>query len=514
MKVWATDQDPLQTQDPEYKLRPHLRQFVIGPAPFRAYDDWCCLQIEPSTWVSYCPHLRIGFVSDAEGSRWCLLGLAVQTLADQADPLTEIAGTASAAVPQLYPSWAGRWVLIGGGQVHLDATGRLGCFYGRDPDRRAWVSSSPALLAPILGPEAPLSVDGRSLQYATGISWFTPPRSRFAGMFRLLPSQTLDLNDGTIRARPLMPPIDPSRDFEEILALLQSSLVTTLQRLSQLGDKLWLGLTAGCDSRVILAIARHARIDIRPFTRVAARMSVADRLLPPKLARECGYEHRFLWGRKPQPERRQLIAEHSAGHVSDGDGEPFVQGVRDGLEGICLGGHSFEVASGFGSLRQLPETVGDPEVAVQQIAQLFNEPLNSTAIAGIREWLDWALQTPHPHLDWRDRFYIEQRQAGWASAKEQVYDMARVERFFVLNAARNYSLLLGLPSEQRLGAIHQIELIRRIVPELLQYPFNPPDQYFGTLRVAAVKSASDPLYGYRKVAGKLERLWHSLALRG
>lgn len=501
--IQTEDEKFLPAQDSTFTMRSHRRQFVIGSEPFHAYDDWCCRQLDSSTWVSYCPELRVGWTSDTEGVRWCLLGLAVETLEDKTDPLMEIARNASIDVPNLYPSWAGRWVLIGRTQVHMDASGLLGCFYGMTPDKQMWVSSSPTLLARILSPDTLPTVDPRTLHYRTGIAWFTPPRSRFAGIYRLLPSQILQLNDGSIQPRPLIPPIDPSRDYDETLELLKRSMVTALRRLPREGKKLWLRrLSAGFDSRLVLAMAQCAGVDIMPFTRIAARMSLADRVLPPKLARECGYKHIFFRGHKGNSDRAHLVAEHSAGHVSDGDAEPFIQGVRDSIEGLSLGGWCFEVAKGFKNLRLLQDTVNDPETNAQQIAQLFREPTTSTVTVGVREWLEWVSDHPQEHLDWRDRFYIEQRLAGWISSKEQLYDLTKIERIPILNAARNYALMLGLKESQRLGSVYQVELIRRTVPELLKYPGNPDDRYFGILQEIRVKSSDNPLYVYRKNRGQ------------
>ncbi len=394
-------------------IKPHRRQFVIGKKPFLPYKNWCSHQLDSSICLSYCPDLRAGFTRDADGVCWGLLGLAVETLEDKLEPLAEIARTSSAQVPELYPSWVGRWVLLGQGQVHMDASGLLGCFYGMTPDNQMWVSSSPTLLSSILFLDNSPTIDCRSLQFEKGISWVTAPRSRFLGIKRLLPSQVIDLKEDSIQPRSLMPPINPSLDFDKTLELVKSSLVTTLKRLSEeaKNNQLWLGLTAGFDSRLSLAIARCAGIDLTPFTRIYPWMSMADRLFPPKLAQECGYKHVFLGNSKPKnnfiSERKQLVAEHSANHVSDGDVGPFITGVRDGMEGISFGGHGWAIASGFGQLRQLPNTIDNTRITAEHIAELFGEPINSSAVDGLCDWLEWIMEHPQQHLDWRDRFYLE-----------------------------------------------------------------------------------------------------------
>jgi hypothetical protein len=485
----------------DLKFKPHHRQFVIGSQPFFPDRDWCCRQLDRSIWISYCPNLRIGWARDRDGVIWGLLGLAVQT-AIKIDPLTQISQLSSDEVVENYSNWAGRWLSLGNGQIHLDANGLLGCFYGTNSQGETWISSSCVLLAQILQIK---TEDPRSLKYSQGISWYTPPRSCFQGIKKLLASQILDFRQNKLIPRPLMPDIAPDRDYEETIGLVRDSLVTALQNLGQQPQKLWLGLTAGYDSRLMLAIACCAEIEFTTFTRVAGRMSLADRILPPQLAKECRIPHLFLRNKPPKEQlaRQQLVKEHSADSVSTGDAEPFVMGVRDGLEGIAFGGHGFAIASGFHTLRQLPATFESPQTGAEQIAALFNEPTDSSATAGLQEWLTWVQAHPQQHLDWRDRFFLEQRQAGWLSAKEQVYDLNSLERFPLLNAGRIYSLLLSIPEPQRLGSLVQIALLKQLAPELLKYPFNPPDTHFNRWLKIAVKSRDNPKYLYWKIKDKL-----------
>lgn len=488
-------------------MRPHRRQFIIGATAMPIYDDWCVCQLSSSVWLSHCPDLRVGRATDADGDGWVLLGQAIESRADRAMPLNEITRTPTAQVPDLYASWAGRWVLVGAAHIHLDASGLLGCFYGR-LDGQMWVSSSPALLSQILQTDS-VTTDARVLRYREGIAWFPPPQSRFLEMHRLLPSQVLDYTTGNLQVRSLMPPLQPWRQPEEILEQIQQSLVTILQRLAIAEKPIWLGLTAGYDSRLILAMCHLAAVEVMPFTRLAARMSVADRLLPPQLAQACGYEHIFMTRKTPPPNRRLLVPLHTAGHVSEGDAEPFVQGDRATLDGMALGGIGLGVGKALGRDR-LPNQLKPDQMSDVQLAQMLGEPAPSRVIEGMRQWLEWVHQTPQAHLDWRDRYHIEQRLGGWQSSKEQLYDLDSVERVFVTNAASIHALLLSLPEPYRQTVQHQIDLIRGVIPTLVRYPFNPDDWSFGWWQVITAKATYAPQFVYQKISQKLRSLWRLL----
>ncbi|MEO0373584.1 MAG: hypothetical protein AAF329_02935 [Cyanobacteria bacterium P01_A01_bin.17] len=487
----------------------HRRQFILGPTPVNPGGHWCSVLVNASIYLSYCPELQVGNAQDLNGNRWFLLGIAVETQLHRSAPLIDIAETTTDKVPELSASWAGRWILLDEKRLYLDASGLLGCFYGQTAEGKTWSSSSATLLTETLPAQA---IDERTLHYETGISWYPPPRSRFLDIRRLLPSQALCLETGRPIPRPLMPAIQPERAYEQGLELIQQCLVTTLKHLSTLGQPLWLGLTAGYDSRLMMALCRVAQIEVKLYTRVAARMSIADQRLPPLLAKVCGYSHTFLHRDQRFPERQALVAAHSGGQISAGDAEPFVRGDRDQLKGLAFGGHGFAIASGFWRLRELPEVLPNPETGAKLIAQLFQEPSQSSAAAGLKEWLDWIARHPQPHLNWCDRFFIEQRQAGWLSAKEQVYDLTDLVRFPILNCAYLYALLLSIPESQRLNSLIQEALIRQTVPELLDYPFNPDDLSFGPLQILSTKAHSLPRYLLGKAASKTRWLLRAIPL--
>lgn len=131
-------------------------------------------------------------------------------------------------------------------------------------------------------------------------------------------------------------------------------------------------------------------------------------------------------------------------------------------------------------------------------------------LAAIGEGLKWVALMSQTSLDWRDRYYIEQRLAGWQSSKEQVYDLRAQERFPVINCARNYALMLSLPEVWRSEGRYQAELIRRTIPALLKDVINPDDWHFGigpALADIVGKSRGDPLYPARRIVRGLRRLY-------
>ncbi|WP_119166449.1 hypothetical protein [Algihabitans albus] len=411
-----------------------------------------------------------------------LFGRAIESDPERPDAVTSIERSRTSEVAERTQSWAGRWLLANPSNFYPDAAGLLGCFYLKDTEGGLWVSSSPALIAQHAFATQPTVIDGRKLVYERGISWFPPPLSRLDGVQRLLPSQTLDLATGTPAPRSLMPPIEMSSDEDALIAWLTQTLRTVMSRLADAAEEPpWLGLTAGFDSRLMLAIAVSADLEVRPYTRLTERMPVADRVLPPRIAKRAGVQHWIrheITSRSAMEERRGLLERHAGGHVSDGDARPYLTGARDGMDGVTFGGHGFAIAGGFNDWREFPEEMPEPEEAAALLMRSMGEPRGSSAAKGLTEWFAWVKDHPHPNLDWRDRVFLEQRQAGWLASKEQLFDMNRLERFPILNAATIYARILGLSAARRTGSSLQRRMIESLRSDLATIPFNPSDRMF------------------------------------
>lgn len=460
----------------------HRRQFLLAPREVEVAGHWRRQPFGASGILYSCPDLPISQAQDSEGTPWLLLGRAIESDPRRPDALASIARVPTSEVAELSRSWAGRWLLMSPSDVYPDASALLGCFYHSDHEGGLWASSSPALIAQHAFAAPPAIADKRVLVYEQGISWFPPPLSRFAGLRRLLPSQRLARARGQPEPHRWMPAIQPSADEEALTAWLIETLRTVMTRLAAAaGEPPWLGLTAGFDSRLMLTIALDAELEVRPYTRLTERMTVADRILPRLIAKQTGVRHWLMpetASRKAMKARRELLTRHAAGHVSDGDARPFLTGARDGMSGVTFGGHGFAIAGGFNDWRSFPERMPPPPEAAALLMRSMGEPLNSPAAAGLAEGFAWAEAHPQLHLDWRDRLFLEQRQAGWLASKEQLFDLTRLERFPILNAATVYARILGLPAARRLGSRLQQSMIETLRPDLAKLPFNPSDRSF------------------------------------
>jgi len=470
-------------------VRIHRRQFVIGPHPIESLPGWKSIQLHGVGYLSHCPELRVSSAVDANGNRWHLLGLTVQTVVDRSDPLQEIATATSETIQDIYHSWAGRWALVGAGTLHLDCCGMLGCFHVTREvtggDREFWLSSSPAILADLLGVDKRLSY---RIEHGYGFDWYVTPGSGFDSISRLMPGQILNLLSGVVSPRRLLATLPRTLNYEEILDQLQAYLITTLKKVSALSDRLCLPLTSGKDSRTLLAVAKYTGTPVRTYTHSHWALSYGDITLPPRLAKAVGMDHTFYEGGEYRADLEDLYDRHTAGHSVDRDrfyfSHDFFKWCRKG--DMILRGGGFDI--GRGTRWRFPEEeYGINLPRAEEILETFKQ--RGFKYAGrdpsgffppplceaVEKWIAWTETMPSDEIDWRDRFFIDQRMAGWLSSIEQSLDLLDADRFYVANSHRFLALMMQIPDHRRLprGGPNQVELIRRMTPELLRFPINP-----------------------------------------
>jgi hypothetical protein len=451
-------------------MRPHQRQFIICPTPWKVSPDWQVVTVKGVGYLSHCPLLPVQRVLAKDECEYILIGIAVQTDPSRPSPLKELQNPLE-RVEDLTQSWAGRWALIANGTLMTDTISSLGCYYSFQRGHTE-VSSSVALLR-----SAETAIfDDRKLELGVGVEWYVAPLTRFVGIRRLLASQQLELNTGEISPKRLFRTVELTN--EQALEQVEQSLVTATANVAKTSSSVWLPLTAGFDSRLLLAAAFRAGIKVQCYTFWYRDMTHADLTLPPNLAARAGCKHALIRPGKCEDWKERVFAAHTSDGWADHDGDFLCRGQWEhfGSHDIILRGAGMEVGCPRARFHfSAPE--GDPwrvPPAGQILAERGQTP-TPALVQAFEEWRAWTEATPHPEMDWRDRFYVEQRLGTWASSNEQAVDLAPGHRVFLSNSGTYMSSVLQMPESIRCGSTHQVELIRRMAPSLLDYPFNPRD---------------------------------------
>lgn len=463
-------------------LAVYQKQFVLGPLPVLVRPDWRTIQIAKELVLSHCPKLRIEQLQSKDGVPHWLLGIAVR--ADE--PMSTISDgfslRDSAEIENWSGFWAGRWFVISAERCWQDVTGCFG-IYHRRVDTGFWISNSPALLGDHLpgAPSAarlPWHIDDNK-----GIDWIPLPFSTREDIYRLLPLRTIGPQAGKIAPLHFAP--QPVNAGEEIQTLI-SALKIIMTNWARAGFReRFVALTAGIDTRGILAAAVAAKIDFKAFTTRFPITLKRDLRLPPRIAARVQVSHtlRRLSAVDASEADARAIAEHMDGtgwhrstmyiarHPYDllkDRGQTVAHGNAFGGEGRC---HYWAKLSILG--RETPPT--DPDHILDSFAYRSSWRPEPRALwrRAFQAWID-SLSDPLPlALDWRDRFYLEQRNGGWNSTTQAFWDMHDGTAFYPGNCLWVSHLFLLFSPEKRKQGFPQREAIRLLVPELLEFPINP-----------------------------------------
>jgi hypothetical protein len=437
----------------------HTRQFLLGPEPREVRPDWLTRPVSDGLHLSHCPTLPV-----AATPHGLVVGDAIATVSPDGGPDT----------------WSGRWIVIDDGALRLDTGGLLGCFT-RVTDAGQWVSSSLEILRR-LDPELTRHEDRLERNWRI-MDWYPPPHSAVEGIARLLPSQALDVLTGEVRRVDLPLPnavadaeADAEADQAASIERVRSRLVRAIRGASALaaqdGGRVWIGLTGGRDSRVVLAAAAAAGIEAMTYTFIREQTSQGDRDLPPKLAASVGFQHVRIPLDVVDPARAAEFDEHTGGGFTGGPQLQYSTGGWDRVEAsaVALEGGCFEMARCY-YYDRLPRDLG---VSAAKAADAILERFPTQRPDGVRAWAEWAFADgTEAGLDWRDRFYLEQRVGGWLSSGLQGFDISGRRQVHIANERSVLADLLSFPQPQRRRSAHEAALVQQMAPDLAAFPYNP-----------------------------------------
>ena len=472
----------------------HRMQFVLGPRYYEGFDNWRRSEIAGGRYLTSHPDLSVttvaersvtitllGYILDPEapesGNEEILTRLA-SSLAEGADVFAALAG------------YGGRYLLVadaGAPLIVSDPVGTMQLLY-TVVDDEIWCAAQPHLLQELFDlpddPEALAFMD--FVKSETDEHSWPADATNVRGLSRLLPNHYLDLvSHQVLRYWPRAENVEG--DLEElrpkIVARLQNLMAAAATRFP-----LAIGVSAGYDSRIILAASREVSHEVVYYTGQGGHRGAShpDIAIPREMLAELGLNHDLIVTREePAPEFAAVYRRSVSFHH-----EKRIPGQQTQLDHYRLGrvavlGNTSEIARrALRNSRRAPPLLGWPSAEHLSLLMAMPHPF---AVKHFQRWLD-GVGDLHGH-DILDLFFWEHRNGMWFSHNCSQFMLGWRDVFMPFNCRALISDMLSVPAAERadMGKTFYISLARQMWPEVLEYSINPKSKV-AELRTLAYRS--------------------------
>lgn len=458
----------------------HRGQFVLTRSPGRVPEGFD--RQEQAGWHLGTSDLPVVDLVDRDGARlgWCLghpivdgaLGvysIVVDTVGDQrVEP---------AAVDALYERLAGRFALVllsvEEPVVLLDAYGSLAAVYSAD---ECVVASTPTLIGAAWDDDL-IEVTG----FPERATWLPFGLTLRHGVRRLLANHALNLLTWrTERHWTPVPPEGASADAD-VAAVILGELRRGIGAVAA-AHPLTLSLTAGRDSRILLACARDHLDRTSTFTLVPDGTRTVDAHLAERLASRFDLRHEFFPVLRADPGGLNgWLA--STGHAVGGELWHAHESLR-GLDPtrVLLPGTAGEVGRGH---TWRPGDPSDGPVHPDSLLRRLRLPQHAAYLEHAEEWLGGLPSLPFETV--LELGYIEQRLSCWAGPGHYGNQASRFE--LAPFASRPlFRAMLESSLDYRRREQLATDICQMAWPELLELPFNRFTGLRGMVRATASRA--------------------------
>lgn len=494
----------------------YRRQFILSSEQGHALKDGRQVLISGRYHLSVHPDLELTHV-ERDGKSLTLLGFAFDPDRPEATNKQILLRLIESIVRcgdvfQAIDTLGGRWVLIvhDGDETTMlhDATAQRQIYYTHHSKTGAMVCASEAgVIADRLG----LSLDARAVDFIKSrktddyeIYWMPGDTSLYAEISALLPNHCLSLTAGTSRRFwPVLAPatMDYGQAFAECVRMLRGQIDSARLRFS-----LAVPMTAGWDSRLMLALSRELADDLYAFTLAYPHLPIESRdvAIPSRLLARLGIDHHVI----PYPKvidgafkeifRRNNVSANTA-YCAD------IQAmhVHYPAQRVCVTGDCAEIVKCYYErTRPASEPVTATELA--EFSRLGSHPF---AVEAFARWLESA---GNPPIDMLDLFCWEQMSGRWQSKVRAEYDMVQ-ESFAPLNNRRLLCMMLAVDPGLRCSPDFRLftDLIIELWPEVLSEPINPPETISSSRRlINAIKKTGVLQFVPESTQEKVKAFFH------
>jgi hypothetical protein len=467
-----------------YEELKYCKQFILGPQYCEKLTSWEKIKVDDSIHLMTHPNLNTYQVAKGDKSL-TLIGFIL----DPDNPVNANADIVNALFLKLSDfdsfvrhtyKYGGRWILIvnDGSQIRLfnDAVGLRQVFYTETSHvQELWCASQPGLIAEVLGlkmgAEAVNFIDSYEFRKNSEFRW--PGNSTpYNEIKHLLPNHYLNLETGRCkRFWPDRPLSDHSP--HEVLENVTSTLKGLMKSASNRFD-LALSVTAGLDSRVVLAASRSIRDSISCMTvrQIGMQDDHPDITTAAQLSSYLGLKHDVV--------RSSLIIDDEFINIFKKNVPiphyiyaPDAQAILNyyAYDKVAVTGSTSEVSRS--SFRALINRPRDHKLTVQHFMRLQGMGSNKFARDHYEKWLS-GLGNAY-NLDILNLFEWELDDGNWLSMCQLEFDIAWKDIFSPFNCRRLITALLSVKQEYMMPPKYELYrmLIKNMWPDVLDVPINP-----------------------------------------
>ena len=374
---------------------------------------------------------------------------------------------------------AGRYAVIYGGpgflRVVSDATATRSIFYAEEG---GCIASHAQLVA--MYRDSYRQID--PLKFMNGFPGnFTP----FRGVRILTANMVCDLWDCTTQRYWPSKKISP-RTVDEVAEATLTTVASNLKKAAQIAP-LKIALTAGFDSRVILACALEAAVPFETFTYgKPVGGTEVDHKVAKHLAGVFGFSHTSVRSKplNPTEEANFRATSYTNNHMLAAKGlEQFFGSPRS----IGVNGNLFELARDhYGTVRHYENEYSGAELMTRmyyhKLSPKFKKRIASSTRSGdyirslepyFAEWLKDVGGFAGGFFPPVTQFYWEHRMAAWNGPFTLERDF--YSNFLVpFNSHQIFELFLATPENERFDRAIPYALMKRVDSRLTEIPINPP----------------------------------------